>query len=39
MKKEEINIFKALGLFIQAMRLFVSTELKKKHGIDWVTIV
>lgn len=35
MKKEEINIFKALGLFIQAMRLFVSTELKKKHGIAW----
>ncbi|WP_417238770.1 Swt1 family HEPN domain-containing protein [Bizionia sp.] len=33
--KEEINLFIALGKFIEAMRLFISSELKIKYGESW----
>jgi len=38
MKNLENNLDKALDMFINAMRLFISTELKRKYGDDWEKI-
>ncbi|EAR16475.1 Swt1 family HEPN domain-containing protein [Robiginitalea biformata] len=35
MERKETNLFIALGAFIQAMRLFISTELKSRFGDNW----
>lgn len=35
MKNLENNLDKALDMFINAMRLFISTELKREYGDDW----
>ena len=35
MSKKEDNLFKALGDFIEAMRLFIFSELEVKHGESW----
>lgn len=34
MKNLENNLDKALDMFINAMRLFISTELKRKYGYN-----
>ena len=38
MKNLENNLDKALDMFINAMRLFISTELKREYGDDWEKI-
>ena len=38
MKNLENNLDKALDMFINAMRLFISTELKRKYGDEWEKI-
>ena len=35
MEKNRENLDKALGLFIEAMRLFLAAELKKEYGDAW----
>ena len=32
---QTLNLFIALGKFINAMRLFISSELQKEHGASW----
>jgi hypothetical protein len=38
MKNLENNLDKALDMFINEMRLFISTELKREYGNDWEKI-
>lgn len=35
LKNDEVNLFKAFGKFLNAMRLFISSELKRKYGDTW----
>ena len=35
MTNQENNLDNALDMFINAMRLFISTELMREHGDDW----